>query len=147
MHDKLLKKIEERSSREDLIGMTHTMKRILDYLEENAPSMYDELETSLYEIVNGKTISEELGKEWVSKMKPFGQHWTMEQTNSVMRDYASSLSPIEFYVVMNMLYNDFHEVVPDENVEMYARFSKAWLQDEDAKKNKLYCYYKNIIAR
>ena len=50
---------------------------------------------------------------------------------------------IDFYVVANMIYNDYFDLVRD-NEELALKMAKDWLSDEDAKENKLYCYWKHI---
>ena len=54
-------------------------------------------------------------------MKPYGMKWTEEQTTEVMKAHGMSLDPIEFWVVMNMAYNDYHKMF-EEDVEKYANF-------------------------
>lgn len=145
MHKKLLERMKERKSVDDLMTLIDIVDMSLDTMKESRPDFYEHLESLLYESVYGKVISEEMAEKWVSEMLPYRIHWTREQTNSVMKQYASNMNPIEWYVVLNMMYNDYRDVLGTEDVDVYAKLSKAWLNDIDAKKDKLYCYYKNII--
>ena len=54
--------------------------------------------------------------------------------------------PNEFNVVMNMAYSDYSEVFGD-NLDMYAKFSKAFIKDEDAKEGKVFTYFNEIPKR
>ena len=102
--------------------------------------------TSLYELAFGKTVNEEMTEEWVKGMKPIGKHWTKEQTTEAMNSIGYSLDPVQFYIVANMMYNDHYDNVK-ENEELSLKLAKDWLADEDAKQDKLYCYWKHIIKR
>lgn len=57
---------------------------------------------------------------------------------------------MEFYVVMNMMYSDYHNVFQRHGVEspdFYAEMSKAWLDDPDAKKAKTAEYFCHVVKR
>lgn len=48
--------------------------------------------------------------------------------------------PVEFYLVMNMFYNDYNKIIGnDENT--YAKFADAWFNDIDGKENKTFDYF------
>ena len=71
----------------------------------------------------------------------------MEDTNSVRQKYNIDIPEIDFYVLMNMMYTDYHEII-GEDVETYINMSQAWYNDIDTTKKgteKLYCYWKNIV--
>ena len=44
---------------------------------------------------------------------------------------------------MNSAYNDYNDIFKD-NVEWYAKFSKDFIDDEDAKEGKVYYYFSMI---
>lgn len=90
-------------------------------------------------------------KEWAEHMKnaddTTGAHWTMEQTEQVMRQYGIQCEPAEFYAVMNMMYSDYCEVFKKFGVnkmDFYAEISKAFICDEDAQPDKTARYYDYI---
>lgn len=145
MHKKLLEKMKERSSKDDLLCLADITDMALDTMKESNPDFYEHLESLMYETVYGKVISEEMAEKWVSDMQPYHLHWTMEQTDSVMKQYAPSVKPLDWFVVLNMMYNDYRDVLGTEEVDTYAKLAKGWLMDKDAKEDKLYCYYKNIV--
>ena len=104
---------------------------------------YEELESELYEIVEGKRISEDIAKEWVESMNPKAI-WTMEDTTTVKTKYNVDIPEVEFYVLMNMMQSDYMDIVAGE-VDKAVKMSMDWYFDEDFGKDgseKLYCYWK-----
>lgn len=81
-------------------------------------------------------LDNELAKEIVEDMKPLGQYWTKEQVASVTGDVSCNM-----YVVMNSLANDYNSVIPLEDVNTYVKLARAWLDDEDARDDKVWWYF------
>lgn len=55
---------------------------------------------------------------------------------------------MEFYAAMNMLYSNFGEVFKKHDVAtmiFYVDMAKAFLEDEDAVKDKMEKYYRYIV--
>jgi hypothetical protein len=69
--------------------------------------------------------------------------WTEEQTTNVMKSKNLTLDPIEFWIVMNMAYNDYHEMF-EEDLDKYVEYSKLFIHDEDAAEGKVYTYFMKI---
>ena len=44
---------------------------------------------------------------------------------------------------MNQAYNDYKDLF-NENIEMYARYANDFINDEDAKKDKVFLYFTQI---
>ena len=42
------------------------------------------------------------------------------------------------------MYNDYFDLTKEDET-LALRLAKDWLDDEDAKKDKLYCYWKYIV--
>ena len=145
MHKKLIEKMKERSSKEDLMCLADITDMALDTMKESNHEFYEHLESLIYETVYGKVISEEMAEDWVENMQPYHLHWTKEQTDSVMKQYAPSVKSLDWFVVLNMMYNDYRDVLETDEVDTYAKLAKGWLMDIDAKEGKLYYYYKNIV--
>ena len=87
-----------------------------------------------------------MAKKWVKDMQPAGQHWTMEETTGAMQSLNYNVNPIDFYVVANMMYNDYYNLVKEDE-ELALKLAYDWLNDEDAIEDKLYCYWKNIVKK
>lgn len=152
MHKEYEKKIMEkvdRMSKDDIIEYIKVygslMDEVLDYLKSTNKELYDEVECSLYEMAYGKTLSLEMAEKWVNNMTPRAK-WSKAETDRVLDEYGLTLDPISFYVVMNMMYSDYGKSIGD-NLEMYIKLARDFLKDDDAKENKLYCYWKNIVKR
>lgn len=106
----------------------------------------EEIERKLYEMSEGKVLNEEKAKGLIEDMKPYGMKWTLEDTEGVRKQYGyENIRPVDFWIVMNSAYNDYNDLFND-NVEYYAKFSKDFICDEDAKEDKVY-YYFSMIPR
>lgn len=147
MHRELLKKVAEKADAKDIEKLSMIAEKGLDHLKECDEELYNKLECELYEIAYGKTISEEMAKKWVTSMKPYGEHWNKETIDELIREKNIDVKPIDFYIVMNMMYNDYYKTLGDEDVIVYAKLTKNWLNDDDAKEDKLYDYWKYIIKK
>ena len=88
----------------------------------------------------GYKFTDEMAEKIVIDMKPYHLHWTKEQTTGVMRNAGLNIDENDFFVVMNMAYNDYHELF-GEDVDNYIRFSKMCIEDEDAKPHKVFNYF------
>lgn len=56
----------------------------------------------------------------------------------------NNIRPIDFWVVMNSAYNDYKDIFEDD-IAKYAMFSYAFINDEDAGKDKVYNYFTKIV--
>lgn len=139
----MLQRIIEKGNREDMYKLNDMLDELICDLKEQKPKLYEEYKNDLYELAYGKVITEEVANKWVDEMKPFGKHWTIEQTANAMQNFGYRFDKIEFFIVANMIYNDYNDVVRD-NEEMALKMAKDFLDDEDAKENKLYNYKKYI---
>ena len=105
-----------------------------------------------------KHLTEQTAKEWVDSMenpddksKP-GEHWNMAQTTQVLKQMKLPYDPVEFYVVMNMMYSDYFGVAKKygqaTNTDFFVDMTKAWLDDSDtaAGDKKTELYY-SIVAK
>lgn len=132
---------------------TDKMNKLGDMLAEivcdfknSHPDMYCKYKMELYELLNGQKLTEEKAGEWIRSMRPFGMHWTLEQTNEVYKEHKLEIDKIDFWAMMNAMYNDYHDIFQD-NVETYISLAKDFICDEDAEPNKTYIYWKNIAKK
>ena len=140
---KYIEKIGENKKTEDMEKLGDMLSEIIYTMKEPHHELYEKYKIELYEMAYGKKINEEMADKWVKEMKPAGLHWTIEETTNVMQSLGYKFDKIDFYVVANMMYNDYFDLVKD-NEELALKMAKDWLDDEDAKENKLYCYWKHI---
>lgn len=110
-----------------------TMKSWLTILEpyfskldsKDYQCLYDEI----YETIYGEVLSDEKAKRLVCDMKPYGEHWTMEQVEQVINSREWKLSTR--YYTLNMMYNDYHKLF-QEDTNKYVELALMWLEDEDS---------------
>ena len=141
---KYIEKIGENKNIEDMEKLGDMLSDIIYDMKESHPEIYKEYKMELYEMAYGKKINEEMAEKWVKEMKPVGLHWTMEETTNAMQNLGYNFDKIDFFVVANMMYNDYYDLVKEDE-ELALRLAKDWLSDVDAKEDKLYCYWKHII--
>ena len=104
----------------------------------------EEIERMLYEISEGKVLNEEKAGKIIDHMKPAGRKWSMEDTEGVRKQFGfEDIRPVDFWITMNSAYNDYNDIFKD-NIELYAKFSKDFICDEDANEDKVYYYFSMI---
>ena len=143
MHKMYLNDIDFSSHKEkmhDIIDML-----MCDAKERNH-KLYKHIEGELYEMAYGKKISEDMAKMWVDNMTPIGRYWSMNQTTDAMNNLGYNHDKIDFFVVANMMRNDYDDLTQNDDV-LALKLAHDWLDDEDAKDYKLYEYWKHIIKK
>lgn len=143
---KYIEKIGETKNVDYMIELGDMLSEIIEETKECHHDLYEKYKTELYEMAFGKKINEEMAHDWVKSMEPVGMHWSQEETTSAMYDLGYNLDPVDFFVVANMMYNDYLDIVRDDE-GMALRLAHSWLEDKDSKDHKLYRYWKNIIKR
>ena len=91
-------------------------------------------------------------ENWTRHMKnedgSMGAKWTFDEVKKVMQQNNVDCDPVEFYATMNMLYSDYGKVFKKHDVatmQFYVDMAKAFLDDEDAVKDKLEQYYRYVV--
>lgn len=141
--EKIIQKIVDNGRVEDMHELSDILEDVLEELQNYDKDYYKRYEMDLYEMAYGCVLNEEMAKEIVRKMQPFGEKWTLEQASHMQQDYGLNFRNIDFYVVVNSAYNDFNDIFGD-NIEMYVRYTNDFINDEDAIKDKVYIYYTTI---
>ena len=89
-------------------------------------------------------FTEETAKHVVSKMLnkdgSVGEHWTYEQTSSVLKSEGFKFEEADWYYVLNMMYSDYYK--SGRTDETYIGLAKDFLDDADAPEGKAKRYYK-----
>lgn len=142
--------------REDIIkivddGDRMEMEELSDMLQEVIEIVFNyneekgkEYELKLYRMAWGDVLSKQMAEEIISKMQPYHMRWSLEETRNMQNDYdLDNIRDIDFWVVMNSAYNDYRDLFND-NIEMYVRYSRDFILDEDAKNNKVFKYFTTI---
>jgi hypothetical protein len=106
----------------------------------------DEAKRKLYEMSEGKILNEEKAEHLISNMKPFGKKWELADTEQVRMNCGfDNIRPVDFWIVMNSAFNDYNDLFRDD-VNLYAKYSRDFICDEDAVNDKVY-YYFTMIPR
>lgn len=143
-----IEKIIENGKPEDMYKLNEMLDDLICDLKQDNPDLYKEYKNELYEMAYGYVLNQEMAEEIVKNMKPYGMKWTIEQTSNVKRDYGidDSIRKIDFFVVMNSAYNDFHNLF-DEDISKYVEYTKSFIKDEDAVEDKVYKYFTKIAKK
>ena len=136
--------IVSKGSNEEMEELQNILEEVLHDLKEYNYEDYKCYKEKLYCLAYGPVISDEMREEIIEKI---GEHWTLSETNNVKDQYGyTDIKSNEFNVVMNMAYSDYKDVFND-NLDMYAKFSKAFINDSDAREGKVYYYFETIPKR
>lgn len=99
-------------------------------------------------------LDRETARSWVKRMRhadgSVGEHWTMDQTNQVMKQRGIDCEPEAFYAIMNAMWSDYSKVADKfgvNNVDFWAELTKAFLMDKDAMPDKAALYYECIVKK
>lgn len=139
-----IEKIVENGKDEDMEKLSDILVEIICNMKEYHYDKYKYYKTCIYELVYGKKISDEMREEIVERI---GEHWTIDETETMRSKYGySDILPNEFNVVMNMAYSDYANIFGDD-LDLYIKFSKAFIKDDDAKEGKVYIYFNQIPKR
>lgn len=141
-------RVVEKGKQEDMQKLSDMLDELICDLKENNHDLYEYYKMCLYELAYGEVLSEEMAEHWVSSMSPRAL-WSREETDSVKAQYGINIKSEDFYVLMNMAYSDYGNILgdPNEHLDRYVQFTKDFIEDKDAKDNKIYNYYKNIVKK
>ena len=119
----------------------------IDEIKYKDKELYDELEMKLYREVYGSHFNEWILdsalSELVNEDGTTGGHWTLEQTTSVAKNNGIAFDKFNEYdwcYTMNMIYSDYYGAVSND-LSVYVRLAKKFLDDKDADKGKAFRYY------
>ena len=146
MHEikEYIRKIVDDGSIEEMYKLSDTLDEVLHTLKQYDESLYDKYKMELYGMAYGDVLNEEMAKDIILKMRPYGEKFSLEQSKEIQERYGmNSINPIDFWVVINSAYNDQRDLLGD-NIEMYAIYTKNFIMDEDAKKGKVFKYFTTI---
>ena len=145
---KYIEKIGENKKPEDMEKLGDMLADIIEAMKDSHPEMYEKYKMCLYTMAYGYVLTEDMAKEIVHNMKPYGEHWNIETTTAVKNNAGiSDISDVDFYTVMNKTYNDNKDTVEnfadtdERQLEMYISLTKDFVLDPDAKKGKVFKYF------
>lgn len=144
MHKTYIEKIISSKNNDAMEKLKDIMIDIIDCVEKDNKEKYNKIEKELYEICEGKVLTREKAEKIIQSMKPYGMRWSLGETEDIRKDKnIGNVTPVDFWIVMNSAYNDYRNVFGDD-IDMYAKYSKEFISDEDAIDCKVYEYFTTI---
>lgn len=134
---------EKKESYENMEDVVEILNDLFHELKQHNIEMYDkyidELKSILYH------VSENEAHIIVKNMKPYGEKWDFETIKNFISSKGIDNHLTEYYLVMNMGYNDHHDlakmVEKAEDAEFYFEFAKEFICDVDGKPYKVAKYF------
>lgn len=146
MYKEYIDKIIEKSDTDSMINLACIFYKVMDHIEDCDTDLYDDVILSLYEILYGKTFTEEKAKEWVRSMEPVGQRFTIDEVVNEMSKINYTGDKTLAYIAVNMMCNDYKDVV-ESDISLAFKMAKDFLNDEDSVPDKLFNYWKYIVKK
>lgn len=112
-------------------------------LARKAPDLYDETMHELEKLAYKITRPE--AEQIVRNMHPKGQCWSFDQVASMVKSKGVSGCMVHWYLVMNMVYNDYwntakmYDLHNDE--DFFFSLAKDFIEDPDAGDLKVEMYF------
>lgn len=143
---KYVKKIVDDGNVEEMYDLTDLLSEVMEELCIYDKDLYEEYVLELYKMAYGLTLSKEMAEDIVHQMRPYGERWSFQQIRDIQNEYGLNPRIEDLYVVMNSAYNDYKDIF-NEDIQAYVKFAMDFINDEDAKKGKVFLYYTEIPER
>lgn len=142
--EEIIQKIVDDGRIEDMRTLSDILEEAIELIEKYDKECYDKYAMELYKMAYGPTFTREMADEIVSKMRPYGKRWSIEETKQIQEQYGiDNVRSTDFYIVLNSSFNDYRDLF-GEDMEMYVKFAMDFINDEDAKPDKIFIYYTQI---
>lgn len=145
-----IEKIVENNIVEDMHELSEIFEDVMEHLKNCDEKKYKKYELELYEMANGKNLTDEIKIKWVNEMQPSAK-WKIEEVQEIYARYGIEMPFYSFFVIINMMYSDMGRTLgsgnDNETLTRYVEVSQDWYFDEDAvntQEAKLYNYWKYI---
>lgn len=139
-----IEKIVNNGRIEDMKELSDMLEDTMEIINKYDEQCYKEMEMKLYKMAYGNVLSKKMAENIVHKMRPSGMRWTLDETRDLQRQYGvDNINDVDFFIVMNSAYNDYRDLFQD-NIEDYMKFTIDFIEDEDAKQDKVFLYYTTI---
>lgn len=140
-YEKLIKIIRNKNVPESEIDVI--VACAFDYLEHSNMRAYTEVEEKLTKLAY--SIDRKTAESIVHNMKPKGQMWSYEQIHSFIMNKGITDNCVNWYLVMNMCYNDYYNTAKQfgyaGDAEFYFSLAKDFIDDPDAEPFKVEKYF------
>lgn len=142
--EEIIQTIVDNGRVEDMRELSDILEDVLEVIENYDKDCYDKYAMKLYKMAFGATFTKQMAEEIVSKMRPFGERWSIEEIQRIQEQYGlNNVRTSDAYIVINSAYNDFRDLFGDD-IEKYIKYTMNFIQDEDAKPDKVFIYYTEI---
>ena len=145
MIKKYIKEIIQNGKEEDMYELEDILEDVIYILKDTDYNKYKKYKLELMGMANNYKFDEETAKEIVSKMKPLGEEWDIDTIKSVKNDSNIPVDINTLYIVMNAMANDYGKVIDTSEVDTYIQLSLAFINDEDAKEDKVFNYFTKLM--
>ena len=135
-----LQMIVDNGKKQDMECLSDILIELMYELKESNHYEYEEYKRKIIGMAYDYKINGELAYDIVTDMRPRGEYWDKDTIISVVGNQPNIN---DIYVVMNSLANDYGDVISLEDVETYVKMTNAWLNDVDAKRDKVWWYFVN----
>lgn len=142
----MLEKIIDNGRQDDMYKLNDMLDELICELKDTNHDLYEQYKMNLYEMAYGGKIDKNVAEKWVKNMEPVGLHWTIEETTDELNQSNYNCDSISFFVVSNMMYNDYYDIVKEADTLAF-KMAYDFLTDEDSVDNKLFKYYKYIVKK
>ena len=141
---KYIQMIVDNGRQEDMEELSDILDEVINTIKEYDKDLYEKYKLKLYKIAYGNTFDEDMAEDIIRNMKPYGMRFSIEDSRQIQNQFGlDNINPYDFWIVINSAYNDYRDLFED-NIEMYARFTRDFIEDEDAKSDKVFVYYTTI---
>ncbi len=112
-------------------------------LEKSDPHAYHEVMEKMEDLAYKMEQTD--AESIVKAMKPSGEKWTYRDIKDVTAAHGITGSCTEWYLVMNMMWNDYHGTAEKfghgSDVEFYYQLAYDFIMDPDGKNHKVAKYF------
>ena len=146
MHEvkKMIRKIADDGNIEEMEELSDILDEAICVIKKYDEALFEDYKMQLYRMAYGNRFNQEMAEKIVSKMRPYKEHWTLEETRDIQYQYGlNGIDELDFYVVINSAFNDYRNIFED-NMDMYVKFTEDFINDEDAKEGKTFIYFTTI---
>lgn len=120
-------------------------EEMMDKLHRRDPDLYDETIERLERIAY--RISRNEAEQIVRNMRPKGQYWSYSQVEDLLRSKGITSDVVNWYLVMNMVYNDYCGTAKafglQNDVNFFFHLAQDFIEDPDAKPMKVERYFQD----
>lgn len=126
---------------ERMEAMNDIIYDMVDFIRDNAPNAYEHFLKETEDVLYNITEEEAVGI--VRTMRPYGEHWTVNDVNNYVRSMGQEPC-VDWYLTMNMAFNDYSEIAYKNNIdvtEFCYDVARCFIKDEDAMPHKVSRYF------